>query len=75
MSMLFLLAVFGIGAVVGSLVTFWLERRPRKLSPKAIGRMNRIYAEIAAQEINQPRRRAAGYGCSHKVIALRGLIP
>jgi hypothetical protein len=51
MSKLFLLAVFGIGAVVGSLVTLWFDRRPRKLSPEAIERMNRIYAEIAGQEI------------------------
>jgi hypothetical protein len=51
MSKLVLLAVFGIGAVIGSLVTLWFERRPRKLSPEAIERINRFYAETAAREI------------------------
>jgi hypothetical protein len=51
MSKLVLLAAFGIGAVIGSLVTLWFERRPRKLSPEALERINRIYAEIADQEI------------------------
>jgi hypothetical protein len=51
MSKLFLLIACGIGAILGSLVTFWLERRPRKPSPEAIERTNLIYAEIAAEEI------------------------
>jgi hypothetical protein len=51
MSTLFLLAAFVIGAVLGSLVTLRIERWPRKLSPEALERINRIYAEAAAIKV------------------------
>jgi hypothetical protein len=50
MNILFLFTGLGIGAALASLVWLILTR-PRKLSPEATERINRIFAETAAQEI------------------------
>jgi hypothetical protein len=48
MSIALLLSVFAIGAVLGSAASAWIKSRPRKLSPEALERVNRIYAEAMA---------------------------
>jgi hypothetical protein len=39
MNTMFLLAAFGTGAALGSLVTAWIQNRPRKLPPEAAKRI------------------------------------
>jgi hypothetical protein len=36
---------------MGSVVTAWIQNRPRKLSPEALEGINRIFAEAAAAEV------------------------
>jgi hypothetical protein len=50
MNIVFLLVAFVIGAALGSVATAWIESRPRKLSPEALERINRLYAEAIAAD-------------------------
>jgi hypothetical protein len=52
MNALFLLAAFGTGAALGSLVTAWIQNRPHKLSPETMKRINSIFAEAYAEEVH-----------------------
>jgi hypothetical protein len=50
MSIVFLLAAFLIGAALGSLVTAWIQNRPRKISPEFRECINRIFEGSEAQK-------------------------